>query len=239
MPKTRVFDLYGTLIDLTSPMASFEAALCPGPAQQVADGWRAKQLEFAWVASLTGDYEPFWALTKRALNTTLAKLGLDSDDTLRAALLEIYSQARAYSEVNSVLRELKDSGDRLVVLSNGDPAMLLDSLMSSGISSLFDQVISVDPVKQFKPAPAAYAHAEDVLEQSGADIWFYSSNPWDVYGATRFGWRTSWVNRSASAFEFPHPPTEGPIADLSHLGRMTPGNHGALNSTRSSKENAK
>src|SRR4029078_3467687 len=53
-----VFDAYGTLFDVHSVIARCEE-LCPGRGKELSHIWRAKQLEYTWLRSLMGRYEPF------------------------------------------------------------------------------------------------------------------------------------------------------------------------------------
>ena len=65
-PKAAVFDAYGTLLDVHAAVGRHAARLGER-AQAVSALWRAKQLEWSWILSATGAYEPFWALTEKAL----------------------------------------------------------------------------------------------------------------------------------------------------------------------------
>jgi 2-haloacid dehalogenase len=60
---------------------------------------------------------------------------------------------------------------------------------------LFDDIVSVDEIRTFKPDPAVYHH---LVARGGASIentWVVSSNPWDVIGAKSAGIRAVWVKR--------------------------------------------
>jgi 2-haloacid dehalogenase len=46
---------------------------------------------------------------------------------------------------------------------------------------------------------------------------FVSSNRWDAMGATAFGFRTIWVNRSKAPDEYPDFPPAAVVASLSGL----------------------
>jgi 2-haloacid dehalogenase len=96
---------------------------------------------------------------------------------------------------------LKARGARLGILSNGDPGMLASVVASAGLTPFFDHLISVDAVRQYKTAPAAYRLGGDVLGLPPARILFVSSNAWDSVGAKWFGYRTFWVNRRGLPFE--------------------------------------
>ncbi|WP_027213354.1 (S)-2-haloacid dehalogenase [Burkholderia sp. WSM2232] len=89
----------------------------------------------------------------------------------------------------------------LAILSNGNPQMLDVAVKSAGMSGLFDHVLSVDAVRAYKPAPAAYALGTQAFGAQAAEIVFVSSNGWDVAGATWFGFTTFWLNRQSAPLE--------------------------------------
>ena len=124
------------------------------------------------------------------------------DEARIAKLMDAYGRLPAFPEVAEVLGELKARGSRLGILSNGDPAMLTSVVAAAGLTPLFDHLISVDAVRQFKTAPAAYRLGSDDPRPAGAArILFVSSNAWDAVGAKWFGYRTFWVNRRGLPFE--------------------------------------
>ena len=69
-----VFDAYGTLLDINSAMAAHAQRVGP-EWPRISLEWRAKQLEYAWVRSLTGPahHEDFWLCTRDALDVVLAR----------------------------------------------------------------------------------------------------------------------------------------------------------------------
>src|SRR4028118_2264132 len=71
--KAVVFDAYGTLFDVHSAVGRHAAQVGPDAAR-LSEIWRAKQLEYSWVLSLAGRYEPFWSLTEQALDYAFARL---------------------------------------------------------------------------------------------------------------------------------------------------------------------
>jgi 2-haloacid dehalogenase len=89
----------------------------------------------------------------------------------------------------------------LAILSNGNPQMLDVAVKSAGMSGLFDHVLSVDAVRAYKPAPAAYALGTQAFDLNPREIVFVSSNGWDVAGATWFGFTTFWLNRQNAPLE--------------------------------------
>ena len=92
---------------------------------------------------------------------------------------------------------LRDSGLRLVILSNFTERML----RRSEVTSLFERVLSTELARTYKPQPAAYQLAVDALSLSGPEILFAAFASWDAAGAKAFGLPTVWVNRSGGAWD--------------------------------------
>src|SRR6516165_9609585 len=65
MPRTFVFDAYGTLFDAHAAIGRYQAAAGPD-ADRFSEFWRTKQLEYSWTLTLAGRYLDFWTLTERA-----------------------------------------------------------------------------------------------------------------------------------------------------------------------------
>ncbi len=210
-----VFDAYGTLFDVHSAAARHAAAIGP-EAARLSEIWRAKQLEYSWVLSLMGRYEPFWTLTERALDTALARCPA-VDRGVKPPLLDAYGVLNAYPEVPEVLGTLRARGFATGILSNGSPEMLASAVASAGIGDRLDHVLSVDAVGVFKPSPRVYELVPEAFGVRPEEIVFVSSNRWDVAGAAAFGFKPVWVNRGALPDEYPDLSPLAVIDDLRGL----------------------
>ncbi|MGF1640536.1 MAG: haloacid dehalogenase type II [Rhodospirillales bacterium] len=188
-----VFDAYGTLFDVNAAAERCRDAL-GDKADALASLWRGKQLEYTWLRSLRGDYVDFWHVTGQSLDYALDALGLE-DNTLRARLMELYLVLDAYPEVGAVLGKLREAGLKTAILSNGSPSMLVAAVRRAQLQALFDEVISVDAVRIYKPHPSVYQLAVDRLRLPPERICFLSANAWDASGAAHFGFRVVWINR--------------------------------------------
>ena len=200
-----VFDVYGTLLDIDA--AARQATTEPGMESlqnnwlKISKGWRERQLRYSWLCSMMGKYDDFWKLTIRALDATLEEHALSSDQKIRARLLSLYSELTAYEEVPEALAKLEASGHRLAVLSNGAPEMLKTAIEAAGIADYFDELLSVDVLKCYKPTPAVYRLVTERFKCSPSDVTYFSSNNWDVSGAGAFGFKTIWVNRAGVSWD--------------------------------------
>jgi 2-haloacid dehalogenase len=196
-PRAFVFDAYGTLFDVHS-IVDTARAITPDP-QALSLLWRQKQLEYTWLRSLMERYEDFWVVTGQALRYAMRRLGITATEAQVATLMDAYLTLLPFPEVPSALRAL--AGTPLAILSNGSPRMLESAVRSSGLDGVFAHVLSVDAVAMYKPSPRVYEMASRALGVEPREILFVSSNGWDVAGASSFGFRTCWCNRTNAPAE--------------------------------------
>ena len=190
------FDAYGTLFDVHSVIAACETAF-PSRGEALSRLWRDKQLEYTWLLSLMDRYEDFWAVTEKALSYACQQLGLSCDPAIHTRLLESYYRLAAYPDVPAALARLAVNR-QLVILSNGTPQMLAAVTRATGLTAVFDKLISVEAVRVYKPSPRVYALLPQRLGVPAEAIGFVSSNAFDITGAKAFGLRTCWVNRQGA-----------------------------------------
>jgi 2-haloacid dehalogenase len=173
--------------------------LWPGKGTALSQLWRTKQLEYTWQRSLMQRYEDFTHVTEAALRYGCKALGLALDAAARSRLMQAYLRLDPYPEVPEVLERL--AGRKRAILSNGSPAMLEPVVANAGLTKRLEAVISVDPLRIFKPDPRVYALAVDRLGVPTGSIGFVSSNCWDAIGAKAFGFRVFWCNRAGAPLD--------------------------------------
>ena len=195
-----VFDAYGTLFDVHAVIERCER-FWPGKGPQLSQLWRAKQLEYSWQRSLMGRYLPFSAVTRDALGYACEALGLALEDKQAKALMEAYLNLAPYPDVPGALPQLRAGGRKLAILTNGSPDMIEPLVRNRGLQASFDAVLSVDPLKVYKPAPRVYQLAVERFGVPKERIGFVSSNFWDAAGAKSFGFEVYWINRGGVAAE--------------------------------------
>lgn len=217
-PEVLAFDLYGTLVDPIGISASLAAMTDTATGSRIASLWRQRQLEYAFRLAAMRRYQDFRWVTERALDDALTVLAVELNATERSSLIDGYDNLQPFPDVKSGLEQLAVQ-HRLVVLSNGSPAMIAACLANSGLSSLVESYVSVDEVRTFKPAPAVYEHASARIGRPIGDIRLVSSNPFDVIGSKVAGMRNAWVDRAGGVFDSIGPLPDIHVADLGGLGR--------------------
>jgi 2-haloacid dehalogenase len=212
-----IFDAYGTLLDVHSAMAAHAARVGPAWATVSAD-WRTRQLEYTWIAALTGRHRDFAAITDESLRIVALRHGID-DPALLADIAASYRRLAAYPEVAECLADLRARGIACAILSNGTPDMLAEAVGAAGIAPLLDDVLSIEAAGVYKPDPRVYALATARFACEPGELLFVSSNGWDAYGATVFGCRVAWVNRAGGPAEYGLEQSATILPDLAGLAR--------------------
>ena len=192
------FDVYGTLVDplrIGDELRQFVG----DDADRVAQLWRTTQLEYTWRRSLMGLYAPFSICTAQALDFAARSLGHQLAPGAAATLLQAYRQLPAFPDAAQGLSRMRDAGHRMVAFSNGEAAFVRAVLTHAGLLPMFADVVSVDEMKTYKPAPSVYRHLAARMGTEMKDTWLVSSNPFDVIGAKSAGLCTAWVRRNPRA----------------------------------------
>lgn len=211
-----VFDAYGTLFDVHAAAERQKDAIGP-KWLELSRTWRTKHIEYSWHHAFTGKPATFWQLAERSLDYAIAATGSGVSAEVRRTLLASYRTMAAYPEVREALAALKARGDKLAILSNGDPDMLGDAVAAAKLDGLFDAVLSVSAAATFKPQAKVYRLVLDRFGGKPADVTFQSSNRWDIAAAKAFGFRCVWVNRTGAPDEYPELAPDRVVGDLRAL----------------------
>ena len=197
--KIYVFDAYGTLFDVDH--ACKEMAIQLGDNwDKLSSIWRQKQLEYSWLYNSMNEYDSFWKITKDSLEYAMKLLSINSVK-IKNELLDLYFKIGAFEEVEEVLKKIKKNKIKTAILSNGSYDMLNSAVKNSKFDELISEVISVDECKKFKPHRDVYNLVIDKFNINKKNCIFFSSNCWDIHGASNFGFQTVWVNRKKNIDE--------------------------------------
>ena len=170
MKKLIVFDAYGTLFDVYSIARQAEQVF-PSHGVALANLWRDKQIEYTRLISLSdpsnplgsAHFEPFWDLTQKALAYSCARMKLTLTAQAREQLMTAYDHLSPFEENEEVLKTLKALGRQTAILSNANANMLKRVIEHAELTPYFDQVISIESVRQSKPTPGVTAWCMSVF----------------------------------------------------------------------------
>jgi 2-haloacid dehalogenase len=191
--KAVAFD-YFVIFNANSVIPAVEKAF-PGKGAEFAKTWRSKQFEYGFLRSITGRQTDFFKVTEDALVYTATAMKLELTPEKRKSLLDAYLHLEPWPDAADALRKLRDSGVRVITISNFSPEMLKANAERVGIADLFDELLSTQANGTYKPDPRAYALGMEHLKLKKEEIVFTAFGGWDAYGAKSFGYTTYWVNR--------------------------------------------
>jgi len=196
--KVIIFDAYGTLFDVNSA-----AEKCKNKIgekwEPFANYWRTTQLEYTWLRSLMGRHQDFWKVTEQSLDKSMKIFQIDT--SMKDELLDLYKVLSTFPEVKETLKKLKEKNYKLSILSNGTPSLLKQLVSGNNLESIFDDVLSIEEVKIYKPHPNVYNIPIKKYQIEKNQFAYLSSNTWDVSAAGNFGFNAVWVNRNKNIFD--------------------------------------
>ncbi|MCC5858571.1 MAG: haloacid dehalogenase type II [Ectothiorhodospiraceae bacterium] len=193
-----VFDAYGTLFDVRSVQQETEQRF-PGHGDAITGTWRRKQLEYTWLRSLMNRYKPFSGVTRDALVYAIKSRGLAPEESQIDDLMSAYLRLTAFPEARQALEQL--AGRQRAILTNGDLPLIEPAVKAAGLNDVLDAILTVDTIRIYKPNPQAYALVTEHLGVDAQRVLFVSSNPFDVVGATQFGFRVAWIKRAGGQMD--------------------------------------
>ena len=196
--KAIIFDAYGTLFDVNSAAEKCKDKI-GDKWENFANYWRTTQLEYTWLRSLMKRHKDFWQVTEDSLDKSMKIFKIDS--SMRNELLNLYKTLSPFSEVPEVLKNLKKKNYKLAILSNGTPSLLNELVKSNNLENIFDDILSIEEVKIYKPDSKVYDIPVKKYKIEKNEFAYLSANTWDVSGAGNYGFNPVWVNRNNSIFD--------------------------------------
>jgi 2-haloacid dehalogenase len=202
---TLTFDVFGTILDLTSAhvpkLREFLATKSSDvTAEALWDRWRARQRVEQFQDNLfCAGHFGYLDSSRRALIYSLRAAKLPFDDADVNRIMAGWRDLRPFPDVLPGLELLRNKF-KIVALSNGEKKFLAE-VVSQCIGFEFDAAISVDEVSAFKPSPQVYRYAARVLTSEPWQLMMVSAHSFDAVGARASGCRAAYVNRYDLPFD--------------------------------------
>ena len=203
MTRWATFDCYGTLIDWNGGIRR-ELARVFGEAHADDKLARYHELEPELQADGTRSY-------REVLTDAMSRLGAPEDE--EHALARSLSSWEPFPEVPAALKEARDRGWKLAILSNTDRDFIEASQARLGVP--FELAIVASEIGSYKPA---HRHWERFFNETKATpeqhVHVAASLFHDIAPANELGLRSIWINRLGETHG-PQPTRE--LRDLDHL----------------------
>jgi 2-haloacid dehalogenase len=211
-----VFDVFGTCVDWRSGITREVGAVARSKGVAVdaaafADAWRGKyQPSMEEVRSGRRPWTILDVLHRESLDSLLLQFGLESlTESERDHLNRAWHRLDPWPDVVAGLTRLKT---RYIItpLSNGNVALLTNMAKRAGLP--WDLVLSAETSRAYKPLPASYLNAAQMLGRKPEQVMLVAAHNNDLAAAQQSGLRTAFV---------PRPQEHGPKqqSDLAPTGR--------------------
>jgi 2-haloacid dehalogenase len=198
--RTLLFDVLGTVVDERGSIARECAAALAvaevgaGQAELLAAAWhRHMDGLLAQVVAGGAPWRPHDTLWREALHEAAAEVGLAD---LSASILDDLALAgqrlRAWPDAARGLRSLS-ARYAVVALSNATLAELTGMSAVNGLA--WHCVLSAALIRAYKPDPAVYQMALDLLQLNPEQTLFVAAHPWDLRAAASQGIHTAYISR--------------------------------------------
>jgi 2-haloacid dehalogenase len=209
VPRWATFDCYGTLIDWNAGIGGILERLW-GVEEAPDLLERYHELEPEVQAEQYRSYGEVLTLT---LERVAQEVGYGIPEGESGILAQSLPSWPPFPEVPDALRELRRRGWNLVILSNSDRSLIIESEKQIGVP--FDLAIVAEDVRSYKPAPAHWEHFfEATTAEREHHVHVAASLFHDIAPVRELGLRSVWINRLG---EKPEPKPDRELADLSAL----------------------
>lgn len=205
-PELLVFDVNETLLDMSPLEIDFEDVF--GTSDPMGE-WFARMLHGSLVSNQLGDYRAFGVIGVEALLLVAERHGVDLDEATATEVVTRLAILPVHLDVIPALERLLDAGFRTAALTNGSTKAANVQIENAGLHTFIQRVISVEEVGRFKPDPATYRHAAQVMDVHVSQSMLISAHDWDVAGAIDAGAEAAFVRRPGSLWSLP-----GPMPDV-------------------------
>ena len=198
MTRWATFDCYGTLVDWNQGIRTTLLELWPA-----ADGnellTRYHEVE---PRVQLGRSLPYREVLQESLALLAEHEGLELAGDEEYALAASLPRWPVFPEVPGALRELRERGWRLGVLSNTDPDLLTASLASIVVP--FDLAITAAQARSYKPAHGHWERFRADADAEPARHVHVAASPYhDLAPAAELGLAAVWINRLGEESELP------------------------------------
>lgn len=199
-PVACTFDCYGTLIDWEGGLGAFlyDYALRareqdPPPGRVLRERWEAIQFDL-----IQGPYRPYREILSESLEALARERGWHWSQEEGKALARSMRSWQPFADTAPALTAAHEAGMRLVIVSNTDRDIIVHSLRH--LEAPIDDVITAEDVRSYKPGPAHFERALEVIGEPAERILHVAFGfKYDIAPAQQLGFRSAWVNRHAAA----------------------------------------
>jgi 2-haloacid dehalogenase len=135
------------------------------------------------------------SIGKATLQMAARKLGRSVSDAEANDVLILLKHLPVHEDVPSCLSEIKDNGYLIIALTNTPEKLVMERMERTGLVSYFDEVLSAETVKKYKPDKSVYQWAAKKINSNLNEMLLITAHGWDIAGAANAGMKTAFLKR--------------------------------------------
>ena len=192
-PRVLLFDIFGTVVDWRSSLIDIaEATGTRADWPAIVDDWRRAYQPALERVRQGAAWRDLDAVHRGTLDECLVRHATPLADDHRETLVRGWRQLRPWPDSRDGLERLR-GGHVTATLSNGHVALLADLLKFGDLR--FDAVLSAQLAASYKPDPAVYLTALDLLECEPGEAGMVAAHAGDLQAAAALGLRPLFIRR--------------------------------------------
>ena len=191
-PKAVVLDVIETCFALDPLEEKLRGLGLPEGSLKI---WFPRVLRDAFALQVTGTYKPFAEIATGALESLLAENQREADRAKIDGFLQAFATLPVHPDVKEGIELLRSAGVRVAALTNGSAETTRKMFHHAGLEAMVEKFISIEEVKQWKPAAAVYLHAAKSLGVAPGELALIAAHDWDIDGASKAGLTTGYLAR--------------------------------------------
>lgn len=191
--KTILFDINETVLDLSSLRKIFSTHFND---EMAAKYWFLKLLHSSKIAALTELNTTFAELAKIALENLAIEREIAANDEMIQDILRGMANLKPHPDIIPALEKLRQNQFMTVAFSNSSFELINNQITNAGLRPYFDEIISVEGAKSFKPNPKVYHYVAKTLGKPTNQLRLVACHDWDTHGALSAGLFAAYLARS-------------------------------------------
>lgn len=193
-PDILFFDVNETLLDLTSMKEVVGKAL--GNRSELLTLWFTTMLQHSLVSTVSGHFEDFGKIGSATLRMIASNQGISlTEDEAKDIIIPPLTSLPPHPEVKESLERLRSYDYTLVSFTNSSNKGVATQFSNAGLTTYFDDRLSVEDIAKYKPHADTYKWATDKMEVSASKSLLIAAHGWDIAGALWAGWRAAFIRR--------------------------------------------
>lgn len=193
-PKVLFFDVNESLLDLGKLKQSIGKAL--GGREDLLPLWFTTMLQYSLVTTAGRQYVEFGTIGAATLRMVAANNNIELNENDAKEALSPLRSLPAHPEVKEALGNLRNAGYKMVSLTNSSNQGVKTQFENAGLTDFFDERLSIEDVKKYKPDSDVYDWAARKLGARPNECMMIAAHGWDIAGAIWSGWRSAFIART-------------------------------------------